>query len=280
MRYSVFSVPSDHPSRPALIPGTGRPARRRAFVLAELLVAFSMLAILSSLVIVNYSVSRQRARDGRRKTDVRAYLSGLENFRLTHANYFVTDSEVGNCVVPVAEMQTDVDITTLNTQPGCVGAGGRAYGKMNAMGETVSGYTPTSYGYTFAAHTYPAVSIAEALKKGGYMANVAIDPKAAVDQRDYHLVRCCVNGKQSVADSGQYVAVWAKLEQAPSAQENDNTERYCGGITNSPPNPPNYQFDFGGGQSRAEAFAGGYAYALGNQTPRGRLSLALGGVCQ
>lgn len=73
------------------------------FSLIELLVAISIISILSALLTANFIGARQRARDGQRKSDVRQIQSALEFIRadtgryLTNAQY---DTATGSSCGP------------------------------------------------------------------------------------------------------------------------------------------------------------------------------------
>ena len=73
---------------------------KRAFTLVELLVVIGIISILASTVVVNVSKSRNRARDARRKADLKTVQTSLETFNDENGSYPTTInawvSEVGN----------------------------------------------------------------------------------------------------------------------------------------------------------------------------------------
>jgi type II secretion system protein G len=54
--------------------------KQRGFTLIELLVVISIIGILSALLLPNLTSAQARARDGRRKSDLKAIATGLELF--------------------------------------------------------------------------------------------------------------------------------------------------------------------------------------------------------
>lgn len=59
----------------------------KGFTLIELLIVISIIGILSTLLMANYPAFRQRARDGKRKSDIRQYQSTLEAYRADYGSY-------------------------------------------------------------------------------------------------------------------------------------------------------------------------------------------------
>ncbi len=55
-------------------------SKQRGFTLIELLVVISIIGILSALLLPNLTSAQARARDGRRKSDLKAIATGLELF--------------------------------------------------------------------------------------------------------------------------------------------------------------------------------------------------------
>lgn len=68
---------------------------RRAFTLVELLVTIGIIAILASTVVVNVSRSRGKARDARRKADLKAVQTALEVYNDENGSY---PSTAGNWI--------------------------------------------------------------------------------------------------------------------------------------------------------------------------------------
>lgn len=66
---------------------------RRAFTLVELLVTIGIIGILASTVVVNVSRSRGKARDARRKADLKALQTALEAFNDDNGSYPSTNNQ-------------------------------------------------------------------------------------------------------------------------------------------------------------------------------------------
>ena len=201
--------------------------QKKGFTLIELMIAISVLVILSSLVVVNYSEARKAARDSRRKSDVRTYVSALNSYHIANGNFFITTKD-GNCDLP-----SDTDKTTSSsfeaaTGTGCTGALGRSYGKLNLKA------TSNGVNQDF-QRAYASTSIAEALQSRGYLGTVAKDPSnsnasnTSDSASDYMLVRCCSDGTQAYRKSGQMFAVWTRLENTTQSTDATNSAKYCGG---------------------------------------------------
>lgn len=85
---------------------------KRGFTLIELMIAISIIAILSAVGLVTYNSTRMIARDAKRKADLRAISQALELFYAEYKRYpcsgnastnsaatsWLSDSNVANCV--------------------------------------------------------------------------------------------------------------------------------------------------------------------------------------
>ncbi|MFY9484131.1 MAG: prepilin-type N-terminal cleavage/methylation domain-containing protein [Patescibacteria group bacterium] len=60
---------------------------QRAFTLIELLIVVAIIGILASSVVVNLSLARTRARDARRKADLKSVQTALEVYAEEKGNY-------------------------------------------------------------------------------------------------------------------------------------------------------------------------------------------------
>lgn len=69
--------------------------RQRGFTLIELLVVISIIGILSALLLPNLTSAQARARDGRRKSDLKSIATGLELF-YNDNNYYPAPATTGN----------------------------------------------------------------------------------------------------------------------------------------------------------------------------------------
>lgn len=62
--------------------------RKRGFTLIELLVAMSIIAFLGSVGLNMFIVSQKKARDARRRVDLREIQSAMEQYYLIHDNVY------------------------------------------------------------------------------------------------------------------------------------------------------------------------------------------------
>lgn len=60
---------------------------KKGFTLIELMVAISIVAILSTIGIVSYTQAQRVSRDSRRKQDLRSIQGALEVYRITNGSY-------------------------------------------------------------------------------------------------------------------------------------------------------------------------------------------------
>lgn len=214
-----------------------RTHKRLGFTLIELIVAAAIMGILVALIVVNISNAQRTARDGRRKSDVNMYVSALGSYKLVHQSYFV---RAGDQSCSPTNNSTDNIVG-----PGCVGANGHSFGKMSLQAS--QRYSDEFPGNLY---TYSPISIAQALKNGGFLGTIATDPLGKTvptidaSQPDYILMRCVPGGYQSFNSNDVNAAVWTLLENKPSLVETENTIRYCGGSKAIPQgtNLPYYDF--------------------------------------
>lgn len=242
---------------------------KRAFSIIEMLVVIALIAILSAVATISFSITRRNSRDSRRKTDVQQLSAALTQYASAVGTTFIVDKKQ-TCAL---SSQTDPSIPGIGA--GCVGASGRAYGKVNLISATSSGY-PTA---TNAGRTYAPVSIGTALLDEGYLSAVPRDPFAVSktfddpNDRDYVLIRACsVTGEQQVGNRGTVFAFWASLEGTPTTEQMANSDRYAGGRTaglGPDANGNVYIYDFAAQQ--AEWNAGAYylnGFAAGNSATK------------
>lgn len=69
--------------------------RQEGFTIVELLIVIVVIGILATLVIVTFTGIQQKARDSKRKTDVNAIQSSLENFYGSN-NYYPTLTQLND----------------------------------------------------------------------------------------------------------------------------------------------------------------------------------------
>lgn len=273
-------------------------SKRHAFSLIELTIVIAVIGILAALLTINLSQSQKNARNSKRKEDVRALTSALNSYHLTHENYFITYNNQDCGPVKSADL-SDYDASYAGT--GCVGANGRGYGKMNlkigadGKGGVTAGWMPpeASDGPAFAPRQYTSHSIIESLQQYGLLTTKEqVDPLNTnvtdASQPDYVLVRCCLNGVQSINKNGGAFAIWTKLETTiGGTQEEDSTSHFCGGVNGKPDiavvqqypghsTQTGYFYDFAANTGQYPA---GFSFALGNTPTNTRLSEANGNRC-
>jgi prepilin-type N-terminal cleavage/methylation domain-containing protein len=166
---------------------------KQGFTLNELLVVIAVLSILASLTIASYAQARRYARDGRRKTDTKAYVAAIEQQRITTGSYGV--AEVGN--------------------------GGNGWGRVNHSAETETSKDTIAeklqkQGYLGAVSFDPLVHSAGDLRDYVLV-----------------LCGLNGNQLQNAADfskrTDEAASVWTALEGTVNGTDSKNAERACGG---------------------------------------------------
>jgi len=66
---------------------TNSPIRKNGFTLIEILVAATIIAILTAIGLVSFSVANKQARDAKRKADMEQVRAALEIYRSDHTTY-------------------------------------------------------------------------------------------------------------------------------------------------------------------------------------------------
>lgn len=253
--------------------------QKRAFTIIELTIAIAVVAILASLVSINFSQSRKNARDGVRKTDAPAILAAVSQYVQANGSSLIRlhDAQGNPSACTVSSDSSEVGVGI-----GCVGANGRGYGKINVAG--ISGTAAEGVGRegsTVVRREYPSNgSIVDALVTGGYFDIRPRDPlsknKAANDitARDYALIRACPNGEQHVGSRGQLFAVWTVIENRLTTSDLESIRKLPGRPT--PRGLDNYVYDFAAGTdllSGNEAFDT-TGYGVGNASAVGSITSA------
>lgn len=228
-----------------------------------MLVVVAVMSLLATLVILNLSEARKKARDSRRVSDVRIYAAALNLYKITHNSFFIVHPTL-NCTLPADESDA-------GSRTNCVGAQGRGYGKIHLKSLPADPIVTTT---GTPSRTYTNTSIADAIQT--FIGTQAKDPlnKDAIgnnpNAQDYILVRCevgasPVGGKQNFGTGGQAFGIIAKLESTTTVVEDDNTTSYCGAI-------PGLTYDFAAQDSEFSG-PGVRIYGIGNLPPQTQLSV-------
>lgn len=205
---------------------------RKAFSLVELLVATSIITLVAVSATVNLTRVRQNSRDGRRKSDIQVYNQAIASYQLAKGTSFIQITGQGCDPTPADAPNNPA------SGAGCVGANGRSYGLLNlASGTTADTVYNVTPALTDQGRTYRSQSMAEALQSAGYLREIATDPLTKLSgghttdatARDYIVIRCCKDGRQSISTSGGAYSVWATLESSVSDTDRSNAAALCGG---------------------------------------------------
>lgn len=110
---------------------------RKGFTLIELLIVIAIIGILSTVLMVNFIGIRERARDARRKSDLRQIQQAIELYKADAGSYPAQNILDGNC--GSALKSTDGNTTYMSKVPGDPGSFG-CYHYLNP-GESGAPYT-------------------------------------------------------------------------------------------------------------------------------------------
>lgn len=210
----------------------------RAFTIVELLIAVSVVAILSVVTIVNTLETRRAARDANRRSSVEAYTTAMEQWKSVspYKNYFVQVLGGAACAAS----------NSANTS-GATGAGYMSASNFAAGSSSCVGYLGGGAGRITRkniTNKYGTRSIADALKDAGVLNAVRYDPSveklatnddAGTINNDFILTTCTTAGRPAdLPSTATEFAVYANLENATSGG-NDTAvvKSQCGG-ENSP----------------------------------------------
>lgn len=75
-----FSTHNSSPAKPGVLITNNWRQRRLGFTLVELLIAISIIAIISSVGYVNFNSAQEKSRDSARKTDLKAIKTALVSY--------------------------------------------------------------------------------------------------------------------------------------------------------------------------------------------------------
>jgi prepilin-type N-terminal cleavage/methylation domain-containing protein len=198
--------------------------RRNAFSLVELVIATSVLAILSTIITVNYATARRNARDGAVNSDARALLSAITSRQQAKGTAFVTVSGQPCTVADAAGG------TTPGVGAGCTGMSG--FGSGRAHGSSTL-YGSVAVGDPAPGHVYASTSITSALLRDGYLTKDVTHPRntnpADPTQPDFYVVYAGRDYKQSISpSSAQIVTVAVEQENATTFEQNQRSSDYFG----------------------------------------------------
>jgi prepilin-type N-terminal cleavage/methylation domain-containing protein len=216
---------------------------KKAFTIIELLIVVAVIAILATLVTVNYNEQRAVARDSNRKLALAAYQTGLEQYHAAKDTYMVFLGDASNCDFSSLDTNPpNYEATvkaTVATNDDCVGYKGQGWGSINRKNP---------------AANYPnaKLSIADVLNQEGFMSKKSTDPTSkdfttsvvtsipvgqdgqieeAFKFDDYILTVCDRDGNRATKpENAEIFGLYAQLERpskAPASAE--KTRSLCGG---------------------------------------------------
>lgn len=194
----------------------------KAFSLIELLIAVSVLGILATVAVQNFSATKNRAYDTNLKSSVDGYKAALELYHAQYKSYFVEDHS-STCTTTV---DSSGEYTLKGTGEGCTGFKGGSQGRITRKN---SDELPN----------YASKSIAEVLTSEGFLKNIQtypdvkdFDKNHLTDGRevdDYIMTLCDSEGYQaSSKDKALNFAVYAELK-SPGTGDPGNAQKQCGG---------------------------------------------------
>jgi len=94
---------------------------KKGFTLVELLIAITIIAILSSLALVSYNTIQQNARDARRKTDISAMVQAVELNKQLNGSYPTPSCVSTTGGTNFSAVITTTHINKIPTDPSCNG---------------------------------------------------------------------------------------------------------------------------------------------------------------
>lgn len=206
--------------------------RSRAFSFVELTIAVSVLALLSTVVAVNYGTARRNTRDTALGSDARSLLAAMITRQQAEGTAFVT-LKGKPCIVsdPLRGLTPAVGT-------GCVGMDGFSSGRANGSSTRFGNVTVGDPGFK---RTYTPVSIVDALKTDGYLRSGIVHPRStdlnSPLSPDYFVVLAGKDYNQSIhPKSSGIVTIAYEQENATTLEQNQRSASYFGAFTT--PNGP------------------------------------------
>ncbi|QQS39540.1 type II secretion system protein [Candidatus Woesebacteria bacterium] len=92
---------------------------KSAFTLIELLIVMAVLGLLTAMVMLTYPTSQEKARDTRRKSDIKQYQTAMEVYATRHNNLFATSS---NAVANATTLCATFNLTSCPDDPRLIGS--------------------------------------------------------------------------------------------------------------------------------------------------------------
>lgn len=214
-------------------------ARRTGFTLLELMVTVGIIGILTALVMVTLTEQRRAGRDANRQLSLSEYTTSLQQYYSQSHTYMLSPAP---CFISnTAELYPGVTDPTLKlpigSGDGCVGFKKGGWGSINRK----NGSQITNYGL---------ISIADALRQGGFLQRTNTDPRTAgqfptqpasdfkasdgsvTEFDDFILTLCNNDGKPAAtAQQATEFGLFAQLERDPQITHPHDppSKQECGG---------------------------------------------------
>jgi prepilin-type N-terminal cleavage/methylation domain-containing protein len=202
--------------------------RLAGFSLLELIIAAAIIAILSTVTVINTRESRAKARDANRRTSIDAYSTSMEQWKSLSKDksYFVYLIGGVDCTASNSANSNPANVGygyMSGSENTCVGLNGGGAGRMTRKSSLAS---------------YTTNSIADALKQAGVLNAVRVDPAAenlplTDNLPDFVLTTCDATGlaAENPKDATEF-AIFARMERLGTVAGNADVidpKQLCGG---------------------------------------------------